>query len=372
MGTHEREATVRTADEETYHARVDAARDALAADGLAGLVVFGLTNVRYLCGFSGSAGVLVVTRDDLVLLSDFRYRLQAAQEARVARFVEVDGRVSDVLAGHLGDAGGAVGIESTHLTVEEWSRLEPSLADIQHRFVKGVVERGRQVKSPGEVAAIAEAAALALTAYDRLREIAVVGRAERDIALELETWVRAQGSEPVPFPYIVAAGPRGAMPHAGVSQELIGRDQLVVVDLGATVDGYASDVTRTFATGPLGEEALVMHEVVVRAQAAGRAAAAPGVACAAVDAAARAVIDEAGMGDLFKHGLGHGVGLEVHEGPGVGARSEDVLAEGMVVTIEPGVYRPDVGGVRVEDTVVVTGSGIRVLTEYERAAMLLT
>jgi Xaa-Pro aminopeptidase len=194
----------------------------------------------------------------------------------------------------------------------------------------------------------------------------VVGRTEREVALDLEVWVRTHGSEAVPFPYIVATGPRGAMPHAETSDTVLRPGDLLVVDIGAQVDGYASDVTRTYAVGSVGAEEQALHALVLEAQEAARHAAHAGMTCAKLDEVARGVIEAAGKGELFKHGLGHGVGLDVHEEPRVSSRSTDVLTAGMVVTIEPGVYVPNMGGVRIEDTVLITETGIEVLSECDR------
>ena len=213
-------------------------------------------------------------RAEVVLISDFRYRLAAALEAPDARFFET----SDSLAVHLPELlpgiDGVLGVERTHLYLEQWERLSSALAIVDHRLVGGMVEPLRMIKSAGEVRAIREAAALAAASLDYLAGSRVVGRTERDVALDLETWVRRRGSGPVPFTFIVAAGPRGAMPHAEASAEPIPRGTLLVVDLGATVDGYASDMTRTFATGPvetLDEEAPRIYDLTRRAQAAARA-----------------------------------------------------------------------------------------------------
>ena len=347
--------------------RVERVRAAMTADGLDALLVFGLHNIRYLTGFSGSAGVVLVTAAEVVLISDFRYRLAAALEAPDARFFETNEPLAVHLPELMAGVDGIVGIERTHLYLEQWERLSEGLATIEHRLVGGMVERLRMIKSADEARAVREAAALAAASLEYLAGSRVVGRSERDVALDLETWMRRQGSGPVPFECIVAAGPHGAMPHAEASAEPIPPGTLLVVDLGAAIDGYASDMTRTFATGPAGSldaEVLRIYELTRRAQEAGRLAARAGVPCRDVDAAARDLITEGGYGEQFKHGLGHGVGLDVHEEPRVSERSEDTLAEGMVVTIEPGIYLEGKAGVRIEDSVLVTAAAIEVLTPF--------
>jgi len=353
-----------TAD--AYASRVERVRRSLAEEDLEALVVFDPHNVRYLTGFTGSAGVVIVRPDELLLVSDFRYRLQGAAQAPGARFVEPDDQLRDVLPSLLAGLDAPVGIEPGHLTVEQWRRLEGALDDVPHRFVEGMVERLRMIKEPVEVEAIRAAAAIVVDVLGCLGEMSVMGRTEREVALDLEMWVRTHGSEGVPFPYIVAAGSRGAMPHAETSDAVLRSGDLLVVDIGAQVDGYASDVTRTYAVGSVGTAERALHALVLEAQTAARHAARQGMTCAELDTVARNVIEAAGKGGLFKHGLGHGVGLDVHEEPRVSSRSTDVLAAGMVVTIEPGVYVPDVGGVRIEDTVLITETGIEVLSECDR------
>lgn len=352
--------------EDAYASRIESVRRDVGAEELAALVVFDPHNVRYLTGFTGSAGVVIVRPDEVLLVSDFRYRLQAAVQAPGARFIEPDDQLRDILPSLLAGLDATVGVEPGHLTVDRWRRLESALEDVPHRFAEGIVEHLRMVKEPAEIEAIRKAAGIVVGVLDHLREMAVVGRTEREVALDLEMWVRTHGSEAVPFPYIVAAGPRGAMPHAETSDAVLQPGDLLVVDIGAQVDGYASDVTRTFSVGSAGAVERALHALVFEAQEAARHAARGGMTCAELDNVARGVIEAAGKGDLFKHGLGHGVGLDVHEEPRVSSRSSDVLGAGMVVTIEPGIYVPNVGGVRIEDTVLITDTGIDVLSECDR------
>jgi Xaa-Pro aminopeptidase len=358
--------------ERPYAARVEMLRAALAADGIDGLLVFDPVNIRYLTGFTGSAGVVLVTDSECLLLSDFRYRVQGREQATEARFVELDGAFSAALPDLVADFRGTLGIERDALHVADWEKLQPGLERTDHELVGGHVRRMRRVKSARELVSIREASILATHTMRRLHEIPVVGRTERDVALDLEFWARRNGSEGVPFPFIVAWGPDSAKPHAEAGSNVIGEGGLLVVDLGATVDGYASDMTRTFQTGVVGAQESRAFDVTLRAQAEARAYAGPGKACAAVDRVARDLITDEGFGDNFKHGLGHGVGLDVHEEPSLGSKSEDELEPGMVVTIEPGIYIEGLGGVRIEDSVVITESGIEVLTEMERGLLTLS
>jgi Xaa-Pro aminopeptidase len=357
---------------ELHDGRIERLRRSLEDEGLAACVFFGLKNIRYLTGFGGSAGVLLVMRDEVLLVSDFRYRLRAAAEAPSVRFVEVNDQLRDALPGLLERVSGPVGVEDSHLTVQQWRRLEEGFEGAEHRFVNGLVERLRMVKSAPELEALRDSCSLVSRVVASVAEESVVGRSEQEMARALEMRARGWGSEAVPFDFIVAAGPRGAMPHAEPGPEPIPPGVLLVVDIGTARGGYASDMTRTFATGPVGDKEKEIYEAVRRAQEVGRRAVRPGARCADVDRSAREVIADAGYGQYFQHSLGHGVGLEVHEGPRLSSLSDEVLEEGMIVTVEPGIYLPELGGVRIEDTVLVTATGCEVLTSFDRGLVTLT
>ena len=332
------------------------------------LVVTDLINVRYLTGFTGSAGVLLVLPDELVLATDGRYRFQAADQlaaAGVEARVEVGDLAGQRDALRSAAAGiGRLGLEAASVT---WARQRAFAAEwfpaCELVPTEGAVEDLRRVKDAGEVARIAEAARIADAALAGVRSLLADGVAEADFALALDFEMRRLGAADVSFESIVAAGPNGAKPHARPSARPIGPGELVVLDFGALVDGYHSDMTRTVSVGEPGSPTLRrMVEVVGERQRAGVAAVAPGVRCVDLDAACRRVIADAGWGDAFVHGTGHGVGLLIHEAPWVGATSTDTLAAGHVVTVEPGVYLREHGGVRIEDTVVVTDIGCAPLT----------
>ncbi|HZJ02367.1 MAG TPA: aminopeptidase P family protein [Thermoleophilia bacterium] len=346
-------------------------RSRLADDGLAGLLVFDLHNIRYLTGFSGTTAVVAVLPDEVVLLTDFRYRLQAADQAPDSRYLEIEQKVSSLLPEVLVDVDGPIGIEDS-LSVARWRSLEDSLAEIEYRIAGGHVEQLRRVKGSEELEPLRRAGQLLAQTIGSLAERPVVGRAESDVALALEVYARERGSAAPPFDFILAGGARGAMPHAEASAALIEPDGLLVVDIGTEVDGYASDMTRTFATGRINEEKKRIFDVVRKAQEKARHAARAGITCRELDAVARDVIAEAGYAAYFGHGLGHGVGLAVHEAPRVSRLSEDVLKAGMVVTIEPGIYIPGVGGVRIEDTVLIEEDGIEILTPLDHGWVRLT
>jgi Xaa-Pro aminopeptidase len=318
------------------------------------LLVTELTNVRYLTGFTGTNGVCICGPGLRLFLTDFRYTERAAAEVEGWETLTI---ADDWLGGIATRLEGRVGFEDEHMAVKTLERLQAKLADgVATVGASGLVERLRRVKDDVELAAIREASKLADEVWLWSIERGLAGRSERDVARAAEARIRELGGDPS-FPAIVAAGPNGALPHAEPGEREIGRGELVVFDMGAQLDGYCSDGTRTYATGELDGEAVAVYETVLRAQLAALEAIQPGVTGEAVDTIARKVIDEAGHGDRFGHGLGHGVGLEVHEGPRLSARSDDVLTPGEVVTVEPGIYLPGQLGVRIEDLVVVAESG---------------
>ncbi len=256
-----------------------------------------------------------------------------------------------------------LGFEAGHVSVRDFNRLREQLPRrIELVALDGLPERLRAVKQPDEVARIRAATALADAAFERVVAGGIVGRTEREVALALEVEMRRAGARRPSFETIVAAGPRGALPHAQPRDVEIGPGELVVVDWGAEVDGYCSDCTRTVATGELDERAGEVYALVLEAQLAGLGAVRAGAECRAVDSVAREVIDAGGYGERFGHGLGHGVGLDIHEAPALSQSYEGTLEDGNVVTVEPGVYVPGAFGVRIEDLVVARVDGPEVLT----------
>jgi Xaa-Pro aminopeptidase len=323
------------------------------------LLVTNLVNVRYLTGFGGTNGACVCGDGVRALLTDFRYTERAEAEVEGWEVITVR---DDWLGGIAEHLAGKVGFEDDHVSVRLLARLREKLADgVELEAAGGMVEKLRRVKDEGELAAIAAAAELADEVWLWSLERGLVGRSERDVATAAEARIRELGAEPS-FPAIVAAGPSGALPHAEPGERRIGAGELVVFDMGAKLDGYCSDGTRTFAAGEPGDRAREVYETVRLAQEAALEAVAAGAEGEAVDGVARELIEQAGHGDRFGHGLGHGVGLEVHEAPRLSQRSEDRLAAGEVVTIEPGVYLPGELGVRIEDLVVVAAEGYRNLS----------
>lgn len=327
------------------------------------LLVTDLVNVGYLTGFGGTNGACVCGPEQRVFLTDFRYTERAEAEIDGWEIVTVK---DDWLGGIAAHLTGKAGFEDHQMAVRTLKRLEEKLPDgVALEGAGETVEKLRRVKDEGELAAIAAAAELADEVWRFALERGLAGRSELDVARAAEARMRELGAEPS-FPTIVAAGSNGALPHAEPGEREIGRGELVVFDMGAKLDGYCSDGTRTFATGEPGEEARAVYGIVLEAQEAALAAVEAGAKAEDVDGVARELIAAAGHGERFGHGLGHGVGLEVHEEPRVSQRSEDVLAAGEVVTIEPGVYLPGDLGVRIEDLVVVTADGHRNLSSLPK------
>jgi Xaa-Pro aminopeptidase len=332
------------------------------------LMVTSLVNVRYLTGYTGSNGLAVIGPDTRLFFTDFRYTEQSAAEVDPAferRISTLD--LLDGVADGLPDGPLRLGFEDAHLTVRSHRRLRELVPQSVELVAAGdPVESLRAVKEPGEIDRIAAATAVAAAALRPVMEQGLVGRTEIEVAAALERAMRDLGAQRPSFDSIVAVGPHGALPHAQPRDVEIPAGELVVIDWGAELDGYCSDCTRTLATGEPSETAREIYELVLEAQLAGLEAVRAGVGGREADAAARGVIAAAGHGEHFGHGLGHGVGMEIHEGPRLSQRSDAVLEAGNVVTVEPGVYLPGEFGVRIEDLVVVTENGCDILTSLPK------
>jgi Xaa-Pro aminopeptidase len=344
--------------------RADRLTDKLAGAEVDAVLITDLVNVRYLTGYTGSNGLALIGPDTRAFVTDFRYVEQAAEEVdpgfdRLKASVDLLEAIKDALP--TGEV--RLGFEAAHVSVREHERLRGLVPDrVELVGVTGLVEELRAVKDSAELAAIRAAAALADDAYGQLIAGRLVGRTERELALELEFDLRRRGAEQPSFSPIVAAGPHGALPHASPRAVEVRHGDLVVIDWGAQLDGYCSDCTRTVAAGHAGDHAREIYQLVLDAQLAGLDAVKPGAGGRDVDGVARDRIEAAGHGENFGHGLGHGVGLDVHEAPRLSQRSDSVLEAGNVVTVEPGVYLPGEFGVRIEDLVLVTDDGREILT----------
>ncbi len=351
--------------------RISRLRALMRRSGVEALLILDLKNICYLTGFSGSDGALLVGAGRPVLLVDGRYLTQAGKQAPGARAVLYRDKVSgiaDVLS-----ARGIkhVGFEPAAATVELHSALRRKTKNVRWKPFPSDLGTIRAVKDAKEIESIRKAIRIAsdalMSTLGRIRP----GVRERDIAIELEYAMRKKGADYPSFDTIVASGPNSALPHARPGSRKIRPGDFVVVDFGAVFSGYHSDETCTFAVGRKGKKHENIYAIVKEAHARALEAVSPGVACRDVDAAARGVIEKAGYGPCFSHGTGHGVGLGVHEAPRLSTLSDDVLEEGMVITIEPGIYIPGFGGVRIEDMVLVEKGGARVLTEFSKELQVI-
>lgn len=337
--------------------RLQRVRHALQERDLDALLVTVPANVRWLSGFTSPEDArILVTYEDAWLLTDGRYVAQADQESQLPAIIERDWM--RIVAER---ATGPIGVEAEHVTLATNAKLEHHLGRDALR-TDGLVAQLRRVKDDVELDAIRRAATLTDRAYEHALTIVRPGIRERDVALEIERFVRSEGGDGMAFDVIVASGPRSAMPHGLASEKVIEAGELLTIDMGARVNGYCADMTRTVGIGGVSEAHRALFDAVLEAQVAALAAVAPNVAARDVDAVAREVLGKHGLGEAFAHSLGHGVGLDIHEAPGLAPRSEDVLTPGMVVTIEPGAYHPGDAGVRIEDLAIVTEDGHEVLS----------
>jgi len=342
----------------------------LAAAEAAAALISGTANIRYLSGFTGSYGALIVDAQAAYLVSDFRYRFQAAEQAPDFEFIEVRRWVEGVADAIRKLGYQAIGFEPAHLTHQVHGQLAAELPGIRLVPLNGMVEKLRAIKEPEELARIEQAAAISASAMQRVMSLVRPSISERELALAAEDYIKKEAGAELAFDPIVASGTRSAQCHAEPGERALAAGDLVVIDVGARWQGYGADVTRTVAVTEADARRREMYAVCRQAQAAGLAAIKAGVRCAELDRIAREVIERAGYGEAFGHGLGHGVGLETHEAPRLTAGEDSPLAANMTVTVEPGIYIAEVGGVRLEDLIVVTENGCRVLTHAAKAPEL--
>jgi Xaa-Pro aminopeptidase len=363
-----------------WSGRLARVQSSLDGWGLDALVVSDLLNIQYLTGFAGSAGLLALTPSTATLIVDGRYALsvrqeQAAGALAMVRLVEVAVRYDLTLVAWLNDRAPArVGFEAGHVTVaglQAWQRVTPATTWVA---TERTIEQHRLVKDEWEQAVFRRAARALDAVARRLPEWVRPDRSEEAVAADIDAGIKAAGFSRPAFATIVASGPNSARPHAHPGLRTLRSGDLVVLDFGGVLDGYCVDLTRMAAVGPISEPAQVLYDAVLAAHGAAVAAVAPGVAPSAVDQAARAVLEERGLGKAFSHSTGHGLGLEVHEAPRIGRPDSDrsgPLEAGMIFTIEPGAYVEGLGGVRLEDDVLVTTTGCEVLTGAPRALVVV-
>lgn len=347
--------------------RIEQLRGNLTRQGIQALLATNPFSLRYLTGFAGDVGMLLVTGDAVLLAVDPRYTEQARRETTEARIIEVRSSWADWLASIVAELKLAiVAIEAEQVTLSQWEEWRQRLPEVELKPLKGMVPDLRMVKSAEEISRIEAAVSLTDEAFAVFRDWLRPGVTELEAAWFIESYMRTHGAEAVAFDLVVAAGPNAAMPHARPSERPISEQEPIVVDIGSRIAGYNSDLTRTLWIGPAQDKFATLYDLVRRAQEAAEAAICAEMSGKEADAIARKVLVEASYDDAFSHGLGHGVGLEIHEGPRLSPHSTDTLKAGHVVTIEPGVYLPGWGGIRIEDMAVVGDGGIRILTESNK------
>ncbi len=351
--------------------RLQKLRQKLVENELDAIFISQPENRYYLSGFDGSAGFLLITAQDAILATDFRYIEQVKRQAPEYRIYQITSNIVDWFAEiAAGLSLRRSGFETGHVTFALYQQLNDALGKIQSPpklvLLDGLVESLRMIKEPGEIELISRAAEISDKAFQHIEETIRAGMSEREVAWEIERFMRESGSQAIPFDIIVASGPNSALPHAKPSERIIQKGEPVLFDFGARVDGYGSDLSRTICLGTPDDTFKKVYDVVLGAQLAALAIIKEGMTGEQSDSMARTVIKEAGYGEAFGHALGHGVGLAAHELPRLGPYSAEALARDMVFTVEPGVYLPGWGGVRIEDLVVMEGGQVRVISKARK------
>lgn len=353
--------------------RVNKLRKQIEEQPFDGMLILKPENRRYLSGFTGSSGYLLITGQEAVLITDFRYTEQAKEQAPYFRVVEHGSSAPDAIRAELESAGvKRLAFETDHLTYALYAAFNEKFAPVELIPTEGIVEKIRAVKDEQEIATIRQACAIADAAFLHILGFLKPGISERDVALELEFFMRRQGAKSSSFDIIVASGTRSSLPHGVATDKILQQGDFVKLDFGALYDGYCSDITRTVVLGEPNEQQKHIYNIVLEAQLRALDHLKPGMSGKEADALARDLIREKGYGDQFGHSLGHGLGLYIHEAPRLSALSDDRLEPGMVVTVEPGIYIPGFGGVRIEDDVVITKSGIDILTRSTKELVILS
>lgn len=346
-------------------------REALRENGLDALLVTNPYNRRYVTGFTGSAGVAVISTEDAVFITDFRYTEQAAKQVQGFRIVKHEKTIIEEVANQVQEMQiKTLGFEKDNVSFGTYE-LYNDKVDAELKAVSGIVEKLRMVKSDDEIEVLKQAAKIADDAFAHICTFIKPGVTELEVSNELEMFMRKQGATSSSFDTIVASGERGALPHGVASDKVIQSGELVTLDFGALYNGYISDITRTVAVGAPSEKMKEIYEVTLAAQELALEKIKPGMTGIEADAIARDYIKSKGYGEAFGHSTGHGIGLEVHEGPALSFRSETVLVPKMAVTVEPGIYLPGIGGVRIEDDILITEDGNVRLTHSPKELIIL-
>jgi Xaa-Pro aminopeptidase len=346
-------------------------RTSITEKGLDALLLSQPENLRYLSGFTGSSGWLLISGQNAILATDFRYVEQAKGESPDFEIIRTKQELRDWLPGSVSDLGWhKLGFEANFISYDSYHKLNEAIKTKQVNLelvpTTGIVEQLRSIKEPEELGFITKAAELADAAFEQAKAIIRPGITEKEAAWEIEKFLRQEGSEGMPFEIIVASGPNSALPHARPTEKIIRSGEPVLIDMGARISGYCSDLSRTLFLGRANKTFQEIYNIVLKAQATAMEGIESAMDASQADRLARSVVEQAGYGDAFGHGLGHGVGLAVHEFPRLGLSSSDSLADGMIFTIEPGIYLAGQGGVRIEDMVVLENGKAKVLTRAKR------
>lgn len=351
--------------------KIEKLRNLLSTNDLDAIIITNLYNRRYITNFTGTAGIAIVSMNDTRFITDFRYTVQANEQATEFKVVEHKKGIVEEINNQLDELHvSRVGFEKDDMTYATYEVYKKNL-DTELVPVSGLVEQLRLIKTSEEITILKAAAKIADDAYEHIQGFIKPGVKEIDVSNELEFFMRRQGATSSSFDTIVASGYRSALPHGVASDKKIESGELITLDYGALYQGYCSDTTRTVAVGEISDELKAIYDTVLTAQLKGVEGIKPGITGVEADALTRDYITEKGYGEYFGHSTGHGVGLEVHEGPGLSHRSEAKLEAGMVVTVEPGIYVPNVGGCRIEDDILVTESGYERLTHSSKELMHL-
>ncbi|ATW25180.1 M24 family metallopeptidase [Candidatus Formimonas warabiya] len=355
--------------------RIDRVIKSMEDHGVDSLLIMKDANLRYVSHFTGSESYLIITAKKKILITDSRYTEQAEQECpgfEIVRYRHPFPSLEETLKTMVSRLHiTRLGFEKDYLTFDGYENISHALPDLEFVPTLGIVESVRSIKDPHEIDFMKRAAHIADMAFTNILKYVHIGITEKDIETELEYVMKRQGAFSTAFPTIVASGPRSSLPHGVPSQRQIQYGDLITLDFGALYEGYRSDMTRTVAMGKADAKQKQIYDLVLYAQKEGVQAISAGIKASQVDHRVRNIIKEAGYGEFFSHGLGHGVGLEIHEAPSLNSRNEEILVSGNVVTVEPGIYLPNWGGVRIEDTVLVTERGCEVLTHAPKELMIL-
>ncbi|OWA37029.1 Xaa-Pro dipeptidase [Saccharibacillus sp. O16] len=350
--------------------RVNKLREAMSLQGISAMFVASDINRRYLTGFTGSAGYVLITETDSYLLTDFRYMTQAPQQAKDFKVVEHAPKVMETVKGLLGSAA-KLGFEQEHVTFATYRSYSAALEGVELVPVSGLVEGLRIFKDEDELAIMREAAVLADRTFSHILTKIRPGVTERELDLQMEMFMRENGATSSSFETIVASGERSALPHGVASSRVLQGNEFITFDFGALLNGYCSDVTRTVVLGEASDRHREIYGIVLEAQLNALDKIRPGMTGREADALTRDIISSYGYGENYGHSTGHGLGMEVHENPRLSKLSDDILKPGMVVTVEPGIYIPGFGGVRIEDDIVITETGIEIITSSTKELTLL-